>query len=616
MTTRFPSRTRLVQSLSLCAALTGTSVLAHAQAPSLSFSAQTNVACNGATNGAVTVTAAGGQTPYSYAWSNGDTTDAISGLAAGTYVVTVTGADLLQSTDSVVITEPALGTTVWLGTNSNWFNASNWSCGAVPDANTDALIDSSATVQIMPVIDSGTAIARNITLTNGGSITLNGDSLNVQGNVNGPGVIVSSGTMLFSGSGNQTVDGFNAQDIIVDKTSGTLAFAGAVRAGGDFTMNSPAGLSLGGTLKVGGDLTLTDGIIDAGNSDIFAAGVVGGSASSYINTSGTGTLRAPVPGSGSVTFPVGTTQYNPATLTNTGTTDSFSVRVFAGVTADGTPGGTPLVQSQYAHPDMTWLVDDIGNTGAVVDVTLQINEAQLDTANFDLDQAALAYYNTGQSNWEEYSSQVANMASAGVYTVAGVSISGFGSFTISSAAKGTAVPLPVTVSNLSAKAEGVYNRVAWHSEDEAGLVRYELEKSTDGKRFEQLQSITAQGKTSDYTAYDRTPAAGLNHYRLKLVRADGTHAYSATVQAFHEASAAFAMTAHPNPASNQVTVEALGTGTSGATIFLTDLTGKTLATATLESGRATLSLAGLPTGLYLVRYTDGVRQQVAKVSKQ
>lgn len=619
MDARFPSRNRIAQSLSLCAVLTGTSLLASAQAPSLSFTGQTNVNCNGAANGAVTVNASGGQGPYSYSWSNGAMTAAISSLAAGTYVVTVTGTDAAQSVDSVVITEPAVGTTIWLGGSSNWFDASNWSCGAVPDANTDALIDSSASVQIMPVIDSGTAIARNITLTNGASVTLNGDSLNVQGSVNGSGLIVSSGTMLFSGAGNQTVDGFNAADIIVNKSSGTLNFAGSVRTSGDFTMNSPGGVNLGGALRVGGTITLTDGLVNAGNNDVYANVIAGGNASSYIRTNGTGTLRAQVPALSSVTFPIGVDLYNPATLDNIGVTDSFSVRVYDGVTVDGTEGGTVVGQSANTHVGTTWVIDNVTNVGADVDLTLQFNDGQQNNTYFDMSQAALARYNTVQGNWEEdlaNQSQQAVSVSQGAFTVMGASFTEFGAFTITSGAMGGAQPLPLMLSNLSAKAEGARNRVVWRSEDEAGLLTYELEKSRDGKQFEPLQSVAAQGKAADYTAYDRTPAAGLNHYRLKLVRADGTHTYSATVQAFHEAGAAFAMTTYPNPAHNQVTVEALGDGTSNASILLTDLTGQTLATATLEAGRATLSLAGLPTGLYLVRYTDGVRQQVVKVSKQ
>lgn len=46
--------------------------------------------CNGINDGSIDVTASGGTQPYQFAWSNGGTTSAISNLAPGTYVATIT----------------------------------------------------------------------------------------------------------------------------------------------------------------------------------------------------------------------------------------------------------------------------------------------------------------------------------------------------------------------------------------------------------------------------------------------------------------------------------------------------------------------------------------------
>lgn len=67
-----------------------------------------NVNCFGASTGAITTTSSGGTAPYTYNWGSGITSQNRTGLAAGTYTVTVNASGCTAS-QSITITQPASG---------------------------------------------------------------------------------------------------------------------------------------------------------------------------------------------------------------------------------------------------------------------------------------------------------------------------------------------------------------------------------------------------------------------------------------------------------------------------------------------------------------------------
>ena len=85
------------------------SVMIAQLAPIIATSSQTNVACHGGNNGAASVLTTGGNGVYTYTWNTtpAEYTDAISGLIAGQYMVTVTDSNNCMVSTSVTITEPS-----------------------------------------------------------------------------------------------------------------------------------------------------------------------------------------------------------------------------------------------------------------------------------------------------------------------------------------------------------------------------------------------------------------------------------------------------------------------------------------------------------------------------
>ncbi|MBI3502911.1 MAG: PKD domain-containing protein, partial [Bacteroidetes bacterium] len=79
--------------------------VSEASGASVSVSTLTNVTCYGGSNGAIAINATGGNPPFTYAWSNGATTQNISALAAGSYSVMVIDMNGCKGTLNTVVNQ-------------------------------------------------------------------------------------------------------------------------------------------------------------------------------------------------------------------------------------------------------------------------------------------------------------------------------------------------------------------------------------------------------------------------------------------------------------------------------------------------------------------------------
>ncbi|NSW44963.1 MAG: hypothetical protein HPY79_04030 [Bacteroidales bacterium] len=138
---------------------TRTFTISQPTAVTASISSQTNVSCSGGTNGSATVLPGGGSAPYTYAWSNSQTTQTATGLAAGTYTVTVRDANNCSATTSVTISQPSALTVTISKTNVACNGGNTGSATANPSGGTAGytyLWSNSQTTQTISGLSAGT----------------------------------------------------------------------------------------------------------------------------------------------------------------------------------------------------------------------------------------------------------------------------------------------------------------------------------------------------------------------------------------------------------------------------------------------------------------------------
>ncbi|TAL61438.1 MAG: hypothetical protein EPN85_04845, partial [Bacteroidetes bacterium] len=202
----------------------------------LNISSQ-NLTCNSQCAGTATATPTGGVSPYTYSWSNSQTTQAITGLCAGTYSVIVTDAASTTSTAIITITQPAAltvtvssiaascgnnnGTATAAATGGNPSFTYSWNPSSQTTATATGL---AAGVYTATVTDAnGCSTTQTVSVTSNSALTLNTSS-------------IPAGCTVNNGTATANAGGGNAPYTYNWNPSGQTASTATGLAAGNYTV--------------------------------------------------------------------------------------------------------------------------------------------------------------------------------------------------------------------------------------------------------------------------------------------------------------------------------------------------------------------------------------------
>lgn len=327
-------------------------------------------------------------------------------------------------------------------------------------------------------------------------------------------------------------------------------------------------------------LTLTTGHLQLDNYTLtIANSIAGGSQASHVITNGTGSLKLAV-GASATLFPVGVSaaSYDPAALTNTGTSDVFAVLVSEAINS---PIEASLAVSRQ------WTITETAPGGSILSLSLTYDAAAPVGSNYNPN-GILTMYQYNGSTWTE------NAASRTGTTFTTAGFTDLTSFYL-----GNSAALPVELAYFSGKQVGQDNWLNWYVEAEYRANGYALERRLDGESsFYTIGFVPAKG--AGLYEFQDADIRKNAVYRLKMVDLDGQIQYSSLV--FLARSQTIDLRIYPNPTADVLYFE-MHEIAEDAVILVSDAEGHIVMEKTFSGADQTtveMDLSRLPSGVYSV----------------
>ena len=176
-----------------------------------------------------------------------------------------------------------------------------------------------------------------------------------------------------------------------------------------------------------------------------------------------------------------------------------------------------------------------------------------------------------------------------------------------------ATTLPLSLLRFDGNIENDIVKLKWHTANELNISHFVVEHSLN-TTFDSI-GVMLPGK-ENYTLNTSKILGGNNYYRLKIVNLDGTISYSNILDLYlglEETSTALLI--YPNPSSTTVTVK-YPNPDKQAEISLFNTSGKGVIKIHALETQTTFDISNLPTGVYVVQWTNGKKKLTQKLIKE
>jgi hypothetical protein len=170
--------------------------------------------------------------------------------------------------------------------------------------------------------------------------------------------------------------------------------------------------------------------------------------------------------------------------------------------------------------------------------------------------------------------------------------------------------LPVTLLQFNAVKTSNHVDLKWTTMQESHMDRYEVQRSTNGRDFNFLTSITSKNQMNptNYIAKDNSPINGTGYYRLKMIGTGNDISYSRIVSV--HAVAANPVVIYPSLWSKGQPLYIINPVKENLTVYFNNDVGQMLGSTSTKTGNVATNIMSMQKGTVTYKVVNAAGEKV------